>query len=77
MPKIEPVLLTEEALNCLAFWTSHPMYGGTPSEIIIQQMEEWIARDRCEITLDEVKSGEFSGNWEELSKERHHAEDRG
>ncbi len=57
--------LTEEAVNCLKFWQNHEMYGGTLSDVIIQQMQEWLCRDRTRATgtqiaeeLDSIKKGQ-------------------
>jgi hypothetical protein len=63
------VVLSKEALNCLAFWMGHPMYGDTPSQVIVDNMDEWLMRDRSSLTLDEVKSGDFQDNWDERSRE--------
>lgn len=57
--------LTDEAVNCLRFWQEHDMYGGSPSDVICRQMEEWLNRDRQSASgeeiaaeLEEIKRGQ-------------------
>ena len=47
--------LTEEAINCLKFWQGHEMYGGSLSDVVIRQMEEWLCRDMRSSTDREIK----------------------
>lgn len=58
------VELTEEAINCLKFWQEHPFYGGSMSDVIIRNMEEWLCRDMAhssykdiETELERIKKG--------------------
>lgn len=49
------VELTNEAMNCLKFWQKHFMYGGTPSAVIVRQMEEWLMRDMQTYTNERIE----------------------
>ena len=49
------VKLTQEAINCLKFWQEHHMYGGSLSDVIVEQMEEWLCRGMGRATYKEIK----------------------
>lgn len=64
---MERVELTAEAINCLKFWQGHEMYGGSFSDVILQQMSEWLNRDRSMASsreirkeFESIKKGEFA-----------------
>jgi hypothetical protein len=47
--------LTQEAVNCLRFWQDHDMYGGSPSDVIVQLMEEWLNRDMWKASSEKIR----------------------
>lgn len=46
--------ITDEAYNCIKFWQDHDMYGGTPSDVILEQMREWLNRDMLFASSKEI-----------------------
>lgn len=46
------ITISEEAADCLAWFTSHPYYGDTLSDVIVDLTKEWGTRERKD--LDEM-----------------------
>ena len=39
------IRITRKAADCLAWWAHHPFYADDLSGVIVDQMQEWLARE--------------------------------
>lgn len=57
--KLVQVEMTEEAANCLAWFTHHEMCDGNISDTIIQLTSEWAARENKTLAELRIDTDEY------------------